>query len=282
MEETEAPSSHFAVFSVLSQVLEKDEISATEFEEKDRPKDDYIDHELLREWFRKRLRVSDDHKMSLREIWRNFCYEYQIYCSLPLFGNVVLRHVLQANSKWKAVTKVGDIKQKRYNLGWSADPPGTEEQIDSFFARIKEKVDRAPRINPMSGQAGSASAPLENHHISPVNSSSISGPVLSHSHNTSPPSANLSSQSGLSGMSSMLTPTRAAAPSMFELATSPPQPAGVNISGSGSGSDRLLLLLFAIFVGRARGERCWLCRSVVGTVGAACQKEKKRKKNRAE
>jgi len=149
------------VFSVLSQVLDKDELSRDEFEEKDRPRDDYINHDLLRSWFKKRLKVATEHRMSLREIWRNFCFEYQIYCSLPLFGNVVLRHVLQADPDWRAVTKTGDIKQKRYNLCWIAEPPGTEEELDAFFSRIKEEKEKVEKIAPLKAaepQVAAASA----------------------------------------------------------------------------------------------------------------------------
>jgi len=147
-EELETASHHSAVFSVLSQVLDKDELSRDEFEEKDRPRDDYINHDLLRSWFKKRLKVATEHRMSLREIWRNFCFEYQIYCSLPLFGNVVLRHVLQADPDWRGVTKTGDIKQKRYNLCWITDPPGTEEELDTFFSHIKEEKEKVEKVAP--------------------------------------------------------------------------------------------------------------------------------------
>jgi len=136
-------NTHSAVFSVLSHVLEKDDLSPTEFEDA-RPKDDYIDHEVLRNWFRNRLQVTDDHLMSLREIWRNFCYEHQLYCSLPLFGNVVYRHVLQECPEWTNVTKTGDVKQKRYNLGW-IQPPASEEQLDAFFTTIKEEKERVEK-----------------------------------------------------------------------------------------------------------------------------------------
>jgi len=136
-------NTHSAVFSVLSHVLEKDDLSPTEFEDA-RPKDDYIDHEVLRNWFRNRLQVTDEHLMSLREIWRNFCYEHQLYCSLPLFGNVVYRHVLQECSEWTNVTKTGDVKQKRYNLGW-IQPPASEEQLDAFFTTIKEEKERVEK-----------------------------------------------------------------------------------------------------------------------------------------
>jgi len=136
-------SNHNAVFSVLSHVLEKDDLSPAEFEDA-RPKDDYIDHEVLRRWFRVRLKVTEEHHMSLREIWRNFCFDYKLYCSLPLFGNVVYRHVLQECPEWVKVTKTGDVKQKRYNLGWIL-PPASEEDLDAFFTIIKEEKERVEK-----------------------------------------------------------------------------------------------------------------------------------------
>jgi hypothetical protein len=104
--------------------------------------------------------------MSLREIWRNCCYEYPVYCSLPLFGNVVLRHVLQGNPLWRNVTKVGDVKQKRYNLAWRNGPPGTEEQINAYFNTMREEKER-------QGPAGAISASAQGEKAAP------SGPSLS-------------------------------------------------------------------------------------------------------
>jgi hypothetical protein len=47
------------VFSVLSNVLDDSDISAHEFNEnRERPKDEYIDHDRLRQWFASRLMVS--------------------------------------------------------------------------------------------------------------------------------------------------------------------------------------------------------------------------------
>jgi hypothetical protein len=108
--------------------------------------------------------------MSLREIWRNCCFEYPVYCSLPLFGNVVLRHVLQGNPQWRNVTKVGDVKQKRYNLAWRNGPPGTEEQINAYFNMMREEKDR-------QGPAGAlaAAAPADKA-VSP--GPSLSSPLL--------------------------------------------------------------------------------------------------------
>lgn len=50
------------------------------------------------------------------------------------------------------MTKTGDIKQKRYNLEWIPNgiPPATEEELEAFFAKIKEDKERADRATSRS------------------------------------------------------------------------------------------------------------------------------------
>jgi len=88
--------------------------------------------------------------MSMKEIWRNFCYDNQVYCSLALFGNLVYRHVFTHSGNWAMVTRVGETNNKKYNLVWMAHRNVTEEQLDDFFQLIteeKEKLDKRNQEN---------------------------------------------------------------------------------------------------------------------------------------
>lgn len=78
-------SSHAAVYSVLRNILE-DEVDPNEIQQIDdeprtqkgalsRLKDDLINLASLQKWFMQNLVVSEEHNMSMKELWRHFCYD---------------------------------------------------------------------------------------------------------------------------------------------------------------------------------------------------------------
>ena len=159
---------HSSVLTVLRDILD-DSIEASDIErqvEDDvtkkqqalaRLKDDLINLQQLQEWFLQNLVSCDEHTMSMKDIWRNFCYDHGVYCSLALFGNLVYRHVFTNSGHWAAVTRVGETNAKKYNLRW-ADQVGraavTEEQLDGFFAFITEEKERSERLRGQDTEQG--------------------------------------------------------------------------------------------------------------------------------
>jgi len=145
-----------SVYSVLKNVLPEGELDPREFDqgedenkqkEMSRLKDDLIDLAQLQGWFSKALIVSNGYEMSMKDIWRNFCYDLGVYCSLALFGNLVYRHVFNQSPYWAQVTRVGETNNKKYNLEWSAKKiTVTNEKLDEFFGLITaEKEKRQKR-----------------------------------------------------------------------------------------------------------------------------------------
>ncbi len=87
------------------------------------------------------LTTADEHTMSMKEIWRHFCFDNDVYCSLALFGNLVYRHVFTHSGYWASVTRVGETNNKKYNLRWmKLKPSGDDEQIDEFFSQVCARV----------------------------------------------------------------------------------------------------------------------------------------------
>jgi len=145
-----------SVYSVLKNVLPEGELDPREFDqgedenkqkEMSRLKDDLIDLAQLQGWFSKMLVVSNGHEMSMKDIWRNFCYDSNVYCSLALFGNLVYRHVFNQSPYWSQVTRVGETNNKKYNLEWSLNKTTvSNEKLDEFFGLITaEKEKRQKR-----------------------------------------------------------------------------------------------------------------------------------------
>jgi len=145
-----------SVYSVLKNVLPEGELDPREFDqgedenkqkEMSRLKDDLIDLAQLQGWFSKMLVVSNGHEMSMKDIWRNFCYDSSVYCSLALFGNLVYRHVFNQSPYWSQVTRVGETNNKKYNLEWSSKKTVvSNEKLDEFFGLITaEKEKRQKR-----------------------------------------------------------------------------------------------------------------------------------------
>jgi len=111
-----------------------------------RLKDDLINLQQLQGWFMRNLVTSGEHDMSMKEIWRNFCFDNQVYCSLALFGNLVYRHVFTQNTCWTGVTRVGETNNKKYNLSWAPHRPAiSAERLDEFFANITEEKEKRDR-----------------------------------------------------------------------------------------------------------------------------------------
>lgn len=159
---------HSSVLTVLRDILE-DSIDAADIEKQveddaakkqqalARLKDDLINLQQLQEWFLQNLVACDEHTMSMKDIWRNFCYDHGVYCSLALFGNLVYRHVFTNSGHWAAVTRVGETNAKKYNLRWG-DTVGragvTEDQLDNFFAFITEEKERSERLRGQDAEQG--------------------------------------------------------------------------------------------------------------------------------
>lgn len=144
------------VYSVLKTVLDElDPMELQKYEEGEqhgkqrnqlsRVKDDLINLPQLQDWFMEELTTAEEHTMSMKEIWRHFCFDNEVYCSLALFGNLVYRHVFTHSGYWAAVTRVGETNNKKYNLRWMKNKATSDDQIEEFFSLITEEKEKHER-----------------------------------------------------------------------------------------------------------------------------------------